>query len=403
MGYITYPRTSGSKKDIKRAQAILVLIEQLLLSFNPNDLSLLLTLVSRIGWANLPPALRHKLLQLLYYDLFRRINARKIEDAKAHRSTVNIMTKALVDVAFTLSNKTAFNEAELPLHEYLTASGHWAVSLGQKVNPVHYSQDLLIFDNGIHVILTAGMSREKYDTDQQKQIRTAARLYDTDALQTLKVAHKQGMLVTLNLLANYIIKGNTDMGYDLEAIPKSLMDYHSVRYEVLKLIKPFNNYNQSAHANNLPQQKIHGGKNISFAFYLTTLIRESALSFWVEDSQTRGTECRFLTIQLISIARIFITQRREPTLLVWSEEIEIALIDFFTTVRVKRVTNSSPRLYLQKEAEVLAACIKQELLQHPLSSNESMPLLTACPTAMLDIVTKLPNLESSENEYIEFL
>ena len=400
MGYITYPRTSGSKKDIKRAQAILVLIEQLLLSFNPDNLSLLLTLVARIGWANLPPALRNKLLQLLYYDLFNKVSARKVENAKAHSSTVNIMTKALVDVAFTLSNKTGSNEAEVPLHNCLTDSGYWAVSLGQKANPVHYSQDLLIFDNGIHVILTASMSCVKYDNDQQKKIRIAARLYDTDTLQALKAAHKQGMLVTLNLLADYIIKGNTDMGYDLEAIPKSLMEYHSARHEVLKLINPFN---PSAHANNLPQQKIHRGKNISFAFYLTTLIRESALSFWVEDSQTRGTECRFLTIQLISIARIFITQRREPTLLAWSEEIESSLIEFFTTVRVKRVTNSSPRLYLQKEAEVLAACIKQELLQHTLSSNESMPLLTACPTAMLDIVTKLPNLESSENEYIEFL
>lgn len=400
MGYITYPRTSGSKKDIKRAQAILVLIEQLLLSFNPNDLSLLLTLVARIGWANLPPALRHKLLQLLYCDLFRRINARKVEDAKAHRSTVNIMTKALVDVAFTLSNKTAFDEAELPLHEYLTASGHWAVSLGRKVNPIHYSQDLLIFDNGIHVILTAGMSRGKYDNDQQKQIRTAARLYNTDTLQALKAAHKQGMLVTLNLLADYIIEGNMDRGYDLEAIPKNLMGYYSARHEVLKLINPFNS---SAHANNLPQQKRHGGKKVSFTFYLTTLIRKSALSFWVEDSQTRGTECRFLTIQLISIARKLIKKRCEPTLLAWSEEIESALIEFFTTVRVKRVTNSPPRMYLQKEAEVLAACIKQELLQHSLCSNESMPLLTACPTAMSDILTKLPNLESSENEYVEFL
>lgn len=400
MGYITYPRTSGSKKDIKRAQAILVLIEQLLLSFNPNDLSLLLTLVARIGWANLPPALRHKLLQLLYCDLFRRINARKVEDAKAHRSTVNIMTKALVDVAFTLSNKTAFDEAELPLHEYLTASGHWAVSLGRKVNPIHYSQDLLIFDNGIHVILTAGMSRGKYDNDQQKQIRTAARLYNTDTLQALKAAHKQGMLVTLNLLADYIIEGNMDRGYDLEAIPKNLMGYYSARHEVLKLINPFNS---SAHANNLPQQKRHGGKKVSFTFYLTTLIRKSALSFWVEDSQTRGTECRFLTIQLISIARKLIKQRCEPTLLAWSEEIESALIEFFTTVRVKRVTNSPSRMYLQKEAEVLAACIKQELLQHSLCSNESMPLLTACPTAMSDILTKLPNLESSENEYVEFL
>lgn len=403
MGYITYPRTSGSKKDIKRAQAILTLIEQLLLSFNPNDLSLLLTLVARIGWANLPPALRNKLLQLLYYDLFRRINARKVVDAKSHRSTVNMITKALVDVAFTISNKADLNKANLTLHERLTASGHWAVSLGQNIDSAHYSQDLLIFDNGIHVILTAGMSREKYNTDQQKQIRTAARLYDSNTLQTIKTAHKQGMLVTLNLLADYIVKGNTDMGYDLEAIPKNLMDYHSVRYEVLKLIKPFNNYNQSAHANNLPQQKSHSGKDISFAFYLTTLIGESALSFWVEDSQTRGTECRFLTIQLIIIARRFITQRREPTLLAWSEEIEIALIDFFTTVRVKRAINSSPRLYLKKEAEVLAACIKQELLQHPLSSNKSVPILAAFPTAMPDIVTKLPNLESSENEYIEFL
>ncbi|WP_394210485.1 hypothetical protein [Psychrobacter piscatorii] len=244
------------------------------------------------------------------------------------------------------------------------------------------------------------MSREKYETDQQKQIRTAARLYDTDTLQALKTAHKQGMLVTLNLLADYIIKGNTDMGYDLEAIPKNLMDYHSARYEVLKLINPFN---PSAHANNLPQQKRYGGKNISFTFYLTGLIRESALSFWVEDSQTRGTECRFLTIQLISIARKLITPQCEPTLLVWLEEIESALIEFFTTVRVKRVTNSLPRMYLQKEAEVLAACIKQELLQQTLSLNESMPMLTACPIAISDIVTRLPNLESSENEYIEFL
>ncbi len=60
-------------------------------------------------------------------------------------------------------------------------------------------------------------------------------------------------------------------------------------------------------------------------------------------------------------------------------------------------------MYLQKEAEVLAACIKQELLQQPLSLNESMPMLTACPIAISDIVTRLPNLESSENEYIEFL
>lgn len=400
MGYITYPRTSGSKKDIKRAQAILVLIEQLLLSFNPDNLSLLLTLVARIGWANLPPALRNKLLQLLYYDIFNKVSARKVENAKAHRSTVNVMTKALIDVAFTISNKTASNEADMPLHEHLTASGHWAVSLGKKVGPVHYSQDLLIFNNGMHVILTADMSCGKYDNDQQKKIRTAARLYDTDTLQALKAAHKQGMLVTLNLLADYIIEGNTDRGYDLEAIPKNLMGYHSARHEVLKLINPFNS---SAHANNLPQQKIHGGKNISFAFYLTTLIRESALSFWVEDSQTRGTECRFLTIQLISIARKLIKQRCEPTLLAWSEEIESALIEFFTTVRVKRVTNSLPRMYLQKEAEVLAACIKQELLQHSLCSNESIPILQACPIAMSDILTKLPNLESSENEYIEFL
>lgn len=403
MGYITYPRTSGSKKDIKRAQAILALIEQLLLSFNPNDLSLLLTLVARIGWDSLPPVLRNKILQLLYYDLFRRINARKVVGAKAHRSTVNMMTKALVDVAFTISNKADLNKANLTLHERLTASGHWAVSLGQKIDLAHYSQDLLIFDNGIHVILTAGMNRVKYDSDQQKQIRTAARLYAPDTLQALKAAHKQGMLVTVNLLADYIVEDNTSMGYDLKAIPKSYMDYHSARHEVLKLIKPFNRSNQSAHANHLPQQKRHGGKDISFAFYLTTLIRESALSFWVEDSQTRGTECRFLTIQFIIIARRFITQRCEPTLLAWLEEIEIVLIDFFTTVRVKRLINSSPRLYHQKEAEVLAAGIKQELLQHSLSANESMTLLTACPTAMLDVVTKLPNLESSENEYIEFL
>ena len=40
MGYITYPRTNGSAKNIKRAEHALLLIEQLLQHFNSGDLGL---------------------------------------------------------------------------------------------------------------------------------------------------------------------------------------------------------------------------------------------------------------------------------------------------------------------------------------------------------------------------
>ena len=92
MGYITYPRTNGSAKNIKRAEHALLLIEQLLQHFNSGDLGLLLTLLSRIEWVNLPSALCERLLRLLYYNLYTSMKEHTVEDASAHREMAQTIT-----------------------------------------------------------------------------------------------------------------------------------------------------------------------------------------------------------------------------------------------------------------------------------------------------------------------
>src|SRR5699024_2952666 len=110
-----------------------------------------------------------------------------------------------------------------------------------------YEQEILIFDNGIHVILTARASRERYINDQQKELRAAIRAHDADTLQTLKQAHKNGVLVTLNLLSDYIINdSSTDdsndnrvdcfVGYDFKQVGKGILVHSGVRRVVLDSI-----------------------------------------------------------------------------------------------------------------------------------------------------------------------
>lgn len=418
MGYITYPRSSGSGKDIKRAQAALLLIEQLLYRFNPSDLGTLLALVSQIGWANLPPALRARLLQLLYYELFESIKSRTLDDASTRRKRVQMMTKSLVDIALSSSDRI-----DLPLHERINASGHLSVTLAPKVSKSRYGQEVLIFDNGMHVVLTASRKGEKYSEDQEKEIRTAGRAYEPPSRQTIKAAHKKGELVTLNLLSDYMSKGTEStsdrLTYDIEKIPEGVLSHSVVRREILRSIcRPIDTYSRQKRQSFPGQEREHIIPHSCFTERSQHTgeprskvpLREgvgdytelSALTYPVEDGQTQGTEHRLLTIQAVKISRQFRAERREATLLEWLDKVQEATYELFTVVRVCSDEKPLPRFYSKAEARVIASCIRQEAQLQFEKLKMPMTMLLSNKIADLKVGAELPELASADNDYVEF-
>lgn len=418
MGYITYPRSSGSGKDVKRAQAALSLIERLLNNFNPSDLNTLLALVSQIGWTNLPLALRARLLRLLYYDLFESIKARAVEDASAHRKRVQMMTESLVDIALSSSDRT-----ELPLHDRINASGHLSVTLATKVGRSRYNQDVLIFDNGMNVILTAKKLSSKYAEDQEKEIIAAGRTHDLSSRQTIKRAHEEGELVTLNLLSDYISKDTESasdrLTYDIEKIPEGVLSHSVVRREVLRSIcRPIDTYSRQKRQSFPGYEREHiiphscftdrsqkAGEprsKVPLRDGVGDYTELSALTYPVEDSQIQGTEHRFLTIQAVKIARQFRTEQREATLLEWLDKVQEATFELFTNVRASSEDKSLPRLYSKAEARVIAACIRQEAQMQFEKLKVPMTMKLSNKIAELKVGAQLPGLATADNDYVEF-
>lgn len=237
MGYITYPRSGGSTKDATRAQAAIVLIEQLLIHFNPNDLNSLLALVARIGWANLPPELRARLWHLLYYDLFASIQTLATADYNVSQKRMQALTQALTAAALKRSEQDA-----LPLHQRITASAQVSATLARKTPHATYHSEVLVFDNGMHAVLTADTTTDQYPSNAESLIATALRAHDASARETLKTAHRQGRLVTMNLLADYVVQTSTEQGvvysYDIAKIPQGLLSHEVVLLAVLRAVYP---------------------------------------------------------------------------------------------------------------------------------------------------------------------
>ncbi|WP_230659502.1 hypothetical protein [Psychrobacter sp. I-STPA10] len=430
MGYITYPRTSGSGKDIKRAEYILLLIEQLLQKFNRGDLNLILSLISLIGWANLPAALRARLLQLLYYDLFTTVTNQTTDDGNPDIDLIQPFTKSLVDTALQLSDLSGL--PELPLAQRINAMQQGLVSYKQVTYASGYEQEMLVFDNGIHAILTTRASSERYINNTQKEIRSAARLYDAHTLQAIKKAHKKGMLVTINLLSSYIVNhhdGDSSedcISYNFKNISKGMLLHRGIRHAVLNSIDPYLYVNCQQNTQPILDDKAVGYKQayiVCSAYFLHRLKQINQVdnsqsndfksrdfksndfsnwSFWVEDSQTRGTECRFLTIQITNIARQFKAQNYEATILEWLDKIEMVLFVFFTKARIKRQGNNQLRQHSKQEAKLIAASIRQELQQHLISLDIPMTRTLSNQLARLDMLTKLPDLQSTEDGYVNF-
>lgn len=391
MGYITYPRTNGSAKDIKRAEYALLLIERLLQHFNSGDLGLLLTLLSRIEWVNLPSALYERLLRLLYHNLYASMKEHTVEDASAHRETVQNFTQTIVDVALNSSNRT-----DLPLHERINVGGVITVSLApivmnKKTRKKVLIQDVLIFDNGIHAILTACKKNRKYVEDQEKDIRVTFRNHDSLSRQTIKKSQKEGDLVTINLLSDYINKGNKSTNentiYNIEKIPKGLLEHGEVRCELLRSIgRPFDTYREQKKLK-YPERHDEGYKerehflphslftdgtresgksrsHIPLRHNVGYYTEQDGLAYPVLDSQTQGTEHRLLTEAAISIACNFISEGKEGTLLEWLDEIEKSTIKLFSQWSAYSESSELARKYTEVEAKVISACLRKQAEQH---------------------------------------
>mgnify|MGYP003656890296 FL=1 len=248
------------------------------------------------------------------------------------------------------------------------------------------------------------------------------------------------MLVTLNLLSDYIINNNdsdsdsdinnicTDdssndnnregyfIGYDFKNMGKGMLAHSGVRQVVLDSIGQYLEIPRQQNTKSALGYK--RAYMASYPYFMARLIQDnraddykefsskikgvSAWSFWVEDSQTRGTECRFLTMQMVNIARQFKMQGREATLLEWLNKVEMAVCSFFVIARFKRDPNSLPRCYSKLEAELIAAAIREELQQYFISSNIAMTVTLSNQLARLDMTTRLPDIESAENSYIDF-
>lgn len=391
MGYITYPRTNGSAKNIKRAEHALLLIEQLLQHFNSGDLGLLLTLLSRIEWVNLPSALCERLLRLLYYNLYTSMKEHTVEDASAHREMAQSFTQTIVDVALNSSNRT-----DLPLHERINAGGVIKVSLApivmnEKTRKKVLIQDLLIFNNGMHVILTACTTNMKYIVDQGKDICVTHRYHDSLSRLTMKKAQKEGSLVTLNLLSDYINKDakgiNEHTIYNIEKIPIGLLEHGEVRCELLRSIgRPFDTYrelgkikfpkrNEEGYKERehfLPhslftdgtREKGNSRSNIPLRHDIGSYTERDGLAYPVLDSQTEGTEHRLLTEAAINIACNFINDGQEGTLLEWLDEIEKSTIKLFSQWSAYSESSELARKYTEMEAKVISACLRKQAEQH---------------------------------------
>lgn len=393
MGYISYPRTEGSAKDIKRAEHVLLLIDRLLQYFNTSDVQLLLTLVSRIGWANLPPALRNRLFQLLYYDFFKKVKEKSKKDAKVTIDLVQSTSRMLVDIALQqqdlFENKSLVN---LSLHERINKTNQLSLphNIVSQVNA--HGHEMLVFDNGIHVILTAHPSGNRYLKNQQKHLRLAIRAHNPDTAQTLKQAHKSGMLVTMNLLADHVIKQKdhqhpnrinqplAPINYDIERIEKGMLAHREVRRAVMQTVECHVGLTiQDEDATNIGYQSAYRALRLHL---ISILKQEYGLTvnakiicnfrYWVEDHQTQGVVCRYLTIHIVRITRQLKAQGHGATLQEWLEKIEVVLVDFFKTVCIKIHPNCTPCHYSTLESEIIAAAILYELQEYFISLNIPM-------------------------------
>lgn len=418
MSYITYPRSDGSRKNIKRAKEALVLIERLLNQFNAGDLNLLLALVALIDWADLPAALRAKLLQLLYYDLYKSIKAVPVTDRGAHQQRMQIVTQALVDITLKSTDRT-----DLSLVYRINAGGYISAKLASKKKKKgrpKVDHDVLVLDNGITVVLTASNTNQRYIEKKDHTIRSVLREHDTNSAKAIKAAHASGELVTLNLLADYISPDKDDVSepllYELDKFPPGIFAHSAVRSEVLRSVnRPIDTYSRQKREHyegcqrehiiphscftDRSQQALESRSKVPLRDGVGDYTELRALTYPVEDSQTQGTEHRFLTVNAVLIARKFKGEGREATLLEWLDEIERSTYLLFTNVLASSESAAYSRSYTEEEARVLAMCIRQEAQLQYERLSVPLDLKLSNKIAEVNIGSEPPRIDIDRNTH----
>lgn len=154
MGYISYPRSAGERLDLQRVQEVIRLITRLADIVMPSTLDGILALVNQIGWHNLPPHIKAKLLALMREKLYPKLDLQVTsapQEQQSYRRNIQTLNSLMVDIGLSLSKDTG-----LPLHERLNETGLFDFRLAQSDRSGANSTPILIDPSGMTLTVVEG-------------------------------------------------------------------------------------------------------------------------------------------------------------------------------------------------------------------------------------------------------
>lgn len=154
MGYISYPRSAGERLDHQRVQEVIRLIVGLTDIVMPSTLDGILALVNQIGWHNLPPHIKAKLLALMYKQLYPKLDPQVTsapQEQQSYRTNIQMLNSLMVDIGLSLSK-----DIGLPLHERLNDTGLFNFRLAQSDKPGANAGLILIDPSGMTLKVVEG-------------------------------------------------------------------------------------------------------------------------------------------------------------------------------------------------------------------------------------------------------
>lgn len=154
MGYISYPRSAGERLDHRRVQEVIRLIEGLTDIVMPSTLDGILALVNQIGWHNLPPHIKAKLLALMRKQLYPKLDPQVTsapQEQQFYRRNIQTLNSLMVDIGLSLSKDTG-----RPLHERLNETGLFDFRLAQSDRSGANTVPILIDPSGMTLTVIEG-------------------------------------------------------------------------------------------------------------------------------------------------------------------------------------------------------------------------------------------------------
>ena len=177
MGYISYPRSAGVRLDPQRVHAVIRLIEGIADIVMPSTLDGILTLVNQIGWHNLPPGIKAKLLALMRNQLYPKLEPQITatpQEQQSYRSNIQALNSKMVDIGLSLNHDTL-----RPIHERLNETGAFDFRVAQPIESKVVTAPLLIDSNGMILRLVA--EPQEVNENQGQAIIHAIHTYPNDA------------------------------------------------------------------------------------------------------------------------------------------------------------------------------------------------------------------------------